>query len=183
MFFCATHSGYRLLTVLQDMPHSPSTSRRCIASATSVVPGKPVANRIIAPNTFLYSLAKMSGSRTDALIGTVMLFFWSSKDPKKKSQSHLFLGKAFQKKKMFDMADKQYVSAEHDVISQEIKLDIMYNRAKCFAEAGKLPQAIEMGNKIVEIDINFRDIAEQVEKWQKQVDNPGEGPAPAPQGT
>lgn len=94
-------------------------------------------------------------------------FQQSVKDPKKKSQSHLFLGKAFQKKKMFDMADKQYVAAEQDVISQEIKLDVMYNRAKCFAEAGKLPQAIEMGNKIVEIDINFRDIAELVEKWGK----------------
>src|SRR6185295_10081707 len=34
-------------------------------------------------------------------------FQQSVKDPKKKSQSHLFLGKAFQKKKMFDMADKR----------------------------------------------------------------------------
>jgi tetratricopeptide (TPR) repeat protein len=92
-------------------------------------------------------------------------FQQSVKDPKKKSQSHLFLGKAFQKKKMFDMADKQYVLAEQDVLSQETKLDIMYNRARCYAEAGKLPQAIEMGNKIIEIDINFRDIAELIEKW------------------
>ena len=66
---------------------------------------------------------------------------------------------------MFDMAEKQYLLAEEGVLSQEIRLDIMYHRAKCFAEAGKLPQAIEMGNKIVEIDINFRDIAELVEKW------------------
>jgi tetratricopeptide (TPR) repeat protein len=92
-------------------------------------------------------------------------FQQSVKDPKKKSQSHLFLGKAFQKKKMFDMAEKQYILAEQDVLSQEIKLDIMYNRAKCFAEAGKLPAAIEMGNRIIEIDINFRDIAELIEKW------------------
>jgi tetratricopeptide (TPR) repeat protein len=92
-------------------------------------------------------------------------FQQSVKDPKKKSGSHLFLGKAFQKKKMFDMADKQYLLAEDGVLSQEIRLDIMYNRAKCFAEAGKLPQAVEMGNKIVEIDINFRDIAELVQKW------------------
>jgi tetratricopeptide (TPR) repeat protein len=94
-------------------------------------------------------------------------FQQSVKDPKKKSQSHLFLGKAFQKKKMFDMADKQYVLAEADVLSQDIRLDIMYNRAKCFAEAGKYPQAIEMGNKIIEIDINYKDIAELVEKWSQ----------------
>ena len=102
------------------------------------------------------------GSMNDRAISE---FQQSVKDPKKKSQSHLFLGKAFQKKKMFDMADKQYVAAEADVLSQEIKLDIMYHRAKLAAEAGKIPAAIEMGNKIVEIDINYRDIAQLVEKW------------------
>jgi tetratricopeptide (TPR) repeat protein len=102
-------------------------------------------------------------------------FQQSVKDPKKKSQSHLFLGKAFQKKKMYDMADKQFLLAEQDVLSQEIKLDIMYSRAKCFAEAGKRLQAIEMGNKIIEIDINFRDIAELIEKWSG-----GNGTSPQP---
>jgi tetratricopeptide (TPR) repeat protein len=109
------------------------------------------------------------GSMNDKAISE---FQQSVKDPKKKSASHLFLGKSFQKKKMFDMADKQYVSAEADVLSQDIKLDIMYHRAKLAAEAGKLPLAIEMGNKIVEIDINYRDIAELVEKWG----NPGSSP-------
>jgi hypothetical protein len=50
----------------------------------------------------------------------------------------------------------------------------MYHRAKLAAEAGKFPVAIELGNKIVEIDINYKDIAELVEKWG----NPGGG-APA----
>jgi len=107
-------------------------------------------------------IAYYKGSMNDKAISE---FQQSVKDPKKKNASHLFLGKAFQKKKMFDMADKQYVLAEVDVISQEIKLDVMYNRAKCFAEGGKFPQAIEMGNKIIEIDINYKDIAELVEKW------------------
>jgi tetratricopeptide (TPR) repeat protein len=102
------------------------------------------------------------GSMNDKAISE---FQQSVKDPKKKSGSHLFLGKAFQKKKMYDMADKQYVMAEQDVISQEIRLDIMYHRAKLAAEAGKLPAAIEMGNKIIEIDINYKDIAGLVEKW------------------
>ena len=102
------------------------------------------------------------GSMNDKAISE---FQQSVKDPKKKSQSHLFLGKSFQKKKMFDMADKQYGMAEQDVLSQDTRLDIMYHRAKLAAEAGKVPQAIEMGNKIIEIDINYRDIASLVEKW------------------
>ena len=75
------------------------------------------------------------------------------------------LGKAFQRKKMYDMAEKQYIAAEADVISQDYRLDIMYHRAKLAAEAGKMPAAIEMGNKIIEIDINYKDIAQLVEKW------------------
>jgi len=106
--------------------------------------------------------AYYNGSMNDKAIAE---FQMSVKDPKRKSQSHFYLGRCFQKKKMYDMADKQYVSAEADVLSQDTRLDIMYHRAKLAAEAGKLPQAIELGNKIVEIDINYKDIAQLVEKW------------------
>ena len=107
-------------------------------------------------------LAYLSGSMNDKAIAE---FQQSVKDPKRKSLSQFNLGKAFQRKKMYDMADKQYVAAEADVVSQDYRLDIMYHRAKLAAEAGKLPMAIELGNKIIEIDINYKDIAQLVEKW------------------
>ncbi|HVR86262.1 MAG TPA: tetratricopeptide repeat protein [Planctomycetota bacterium] len=107
-------------------------------------------------------MAYLAGSMNDKAIAE---FQQSVKDPKRKSLSHFNLGKAFQRKKMFDMADKQFVSAEHDVVSQDYRLDIMYHRAKLAAEAGRIPLAIELGNKIVEIDINYKDIAQLVEKW------------------
>jgi tetratricopeptide (TPR) repeat protein len=107
-------------------------------------------------------LAYLNGSMNDKAISE---FQQSVKDPKRKSLSHFNLGKAFQRKKMFDMADKQFVSAEADVLSQDYRLDIMYHRAKLAAEAGKVPSAVELGNKIIEIDINYKDIAQLVEKW------------------
>jgi tetratricopeptide (TPR) repeat protein len=107
-------------------------------------------------------IAYYKGTMNDRAISE---FQQSVKDPKKKSASHFYLGRCFQKKKMFEMADKQYVAAEADVVSQDTRLDIMYHRAKLAAEAGKMAQAIELGNKIVEIDINYKDIAELVEKW------------------
>jgi tetratricopeptide (TPR) repeat protein len=107
-------------------------------------------------------LCYLSGSMNDKAIAE---FQQSVKDPKRKSLSHFNLGKAFQRKKMYDMADKQFVSAEADVVSQDYRLDIMYHRAKLAAEAGKVPAAIELGNKIIEIDINYKDIAQLVEKW------------------
>lgn len=107
-------------------------------------------------------LAYLNGSMNDKAIAE---FQQSVRDPKRKSLSQFNLGKAFQRKKMYDMAEKQYVAAEQDVVSQDYRLEIMYYRAKLAAEAGKVPIAIELGNKIIEIDINYKDIAQLVEKW------------------
>jgi len=93
-------------------------------------------------------------------------FQQSVKDPKKKSESHLYLGQAFQAKKMFDLAEKQYEQAEAGVIDEKRRLFILYNRARCNAEAGRIDKAVELGKTIMEVDINYRDIAKLVEKWQ-----------------
>ena len=93
-------------------------------------------------------------------------FQQSVKDPKKKSESHLYLGQTFQAKKMFDLAEKQYEQAEVGVIDDKRKLYIAYNRARCNAEAGKLPKAIELAKTIMEVDIGYKDIAKLLEKWE-----------------
>ncbi len=92
-------------------------------------------------------------------------FQQSVRDPKKKSDSHLYLGMSFQRKKMYDMAEKQYVHAEEGVLSDERKRMILYNRAVCNAEAGNLEQAIQLGKQIMESDISYRDISQLVDKW------------------
>jgi hypothetical protein len=72
---------------------------------------------------------------------------------------------AFQIKKLFDMADKQYQLSEEGVLDQNQKLTILYNRAKCNAEGGKLPAAIDLGKRIMEIDISYKDISALVDQW------------------
>ncbi|HXX92928.1 MAG TPA: tetratricopeptide repeat protein [Planctomycetota bacterium] len=102
------------------------------------------------------------GSMIDKAIGE---FQQSVKDPKKKADSQFFLGKAFQKKKMFDMADKQYAMAVDGVLSQDRRLEILYNRAVCNHEAGKKDQAITLGKEIMEIDISYKDVSALVDRW------------------
>jgi tetratricopeptide (TPR) repeat protein len=95
-------------------------------------------------------------------------FQQSVKDPKRKRESHIYLGMAFQKKRLFDMADTQYAKAEEEgggVLSQATLLSIWYNRALCNREAGKKAEAIAFGKKIMEQDISYRDISALVEKW------------------
>jgi tetratricopeptide (TPR) repeat protein len=109
--------------------------------------------------------AYYKGSLIDKAIGE---FQQSVKDPKRQGLSLTFLGKCFQRKKMYDMADKQYLAAYDKVISQEQRLDILYNRMKCNKEAGKKDPAISIGQQMMEIDISYKDVAELVEKWQAE---------------
>lgn len=97
-------------------------------------------------------------------------FQQSSKDPKKKVMSHYYLGICFQKKKMFDLADRQFAMSEEagaGVLQQNLLLDIWYNRAKSNAEAGKKDKAKEFGSKIMEVDISFKDIGTLMEEWNQ----------------
>ncbi|HLF93424.1 MAG TPA: tetratricopeptide repeat protein [Planctomycetota bacterium] len=105
-----------------------------------------------------------AGSLIDKAIGE---FQQAVKDPKRKAESHLFLGKAFQKKKMYDMADKQYSMSIEGVLSQDRRMDILYNRAICNKEAGKKDQAIDLGKQIMEVDIGYKDISALVDEWSK----------------
>jgi tetratricopeptide (TPR) repeat protein len=96
-------------------------------------------------------------------------FQQSVRDPKKKADSHLYLGMCFQRKKLYDMADKQYQLAEDGVLSHDRKLAILYNRMVCNAEAGKPAEAVELGKKILEVDISYKDVSQLVEKWQAEL--------------
>src|SRR6516165_7958198 len=57
-----SHSACRVLIVLHDSPHRPSTSARSMARTASLVPGYPLTSCALAPNRFLYSEAQISGS-------------------------------------------------------------------------------------------------------------------------
>jgi tetratricopeptide (TPR) repeat protein len=90
------------------------------------------------------------------------------RDPKRQVDSLFYLGRGFHKKKMFDMADKQFAQAADKVLSQERKLEIWYYRMHCSKDAGKKDQAVSLGQQIMEADITFKDVAELVEKWQNE---------------
>lgn len=109
--------------------------------------------------------AYFEGSLTDKAIGE---FQQAVKDPKRQADSLFYLGRAFQRKKMFDMAEKQFLQAADKTLSQDRKLLIMYYRMLCLKESGKKDQAVQFGQQIMEIDITYKDVAELVEKWQAE---------------
>jgi tetratricopeptide (TPR) repeat protein len=96
-------------------------------------------------------------------------FQQSVRDPKRRVDSHIFLGQCFQKKKLYDLADEQYAKAEEaGLVTQEKQLYIWYNRAVCAAEYGDYQKAIDYGKKIMQVDISYKNISELVQGWQSK---------------
>lgn len=97
-------------------------------------------------------------------------FQQSVKDPKRKVDSHFYLGMAFKYKKMFDLAANQFEkSLVGGLVSHDKKLLIEYNMALSYAESGDLTKAMYQGKKIMEVDINYKDISQLVEEWTKKL--------------
>jgi tetratricopeptide (TPR) repeat protein len=108
-------------------------------------------------------IAYFTGSLTDKAIGE---FQQAVKDPKRQADSLFYLGRSFQRKKMYDMAEKQYLQSAEKTLSQDRRLEIMYYRMLCLKESGKKDQAVAMAQQIMEIDITYKDVAELADKWQ-----------------
>ncbi len=85
-------------------------------------------------------------------------------DPKFRRNSHRFLGYCFTKKKLLDLASGQYAAylpLVEDELSDEAK-EVRYNLARVFESLGKHPDAIANYEKLVAIDLGYRDAADRL---------------------
>ncbi len=85
-------------------------------------------------------------------------------DPKFRRNSHRYLGYCFTKKKLLDLASGQYAAylqlAEDD-LAEEAK-EVRYQLARVYESLGKHPDAIANYEKLVAIDLGFRDAADRL---------------------
>jgi tetratricopeptide (TPR) repeat protein len=95
-------------------------------------------------------------------------FQQSVKDPKRKVDSCLYLGICFRHKTLYDLAIAQFEKAlSSGILAGERPLLIRYNMARCYADAKDYSRAVAEGKKIMEVDINYKDISTLVEEWVK----------------
>jgi len=79
------------------------------------------------------------------------------------------LGVSYQKRKMLDLAAKQYALAASEIVAMDnVKKDAIYSLGVILEEMGKKAEALEEFKKIYEVDSQFRDIAERVEAAYQQ---------------
>ncbi|MBI4244126.1 MAG: hypothetical protein HY606_08560 [Planctomycetes bacterium] len=96
-------------------------------------------------------------------------FQFAIKDPKYKVRSTLYLGICFQKKKIYDIAHRQFDAAEGICNNQELLLEIWYNKANCFADDENYEKAMDMHKKILQVNINYKDVSKKIADLQEKI--------------
>ena len=100
-------------------------------------------------------------------------------DAKYKRDSHELLGNCFAKKKLFDLAGRQYeeyLKIVDDPLSDKAK-SVRYNLALMLERQGKTEAACEQYEKIVSLDLGFKDAADRLTRLRNG--EPGGGTAGA----
>ncbi len=87
------------------------------------------------------------------------------RDPKRRMDSYNYLGCCFMLKKHFDLAVTQFQKAlAGELITPDQDKNIRYNLARTFEQSGDKTRAVTEYKKIMEIDINYKDVTKKVEQ-------------------
>ena len=105
----------------------------------------------------------LQAGETDAAIAELQQ---AVKDPRKKTEALFLLGKAFQQKKLPELALGQFDKAMQAAGSGMVAKEALYEMGVICSDLGKREQALQYFTRILEQDIGFRDVATKVEQMK-----------------
>jgi tetratricopeptide (TPR) repeat protein len=89
----------------------------------------------------------------------------SLKQPNVRLRALNFLGLCFWKRNMLDFAIKQFQAASSEMIGfDDLKKEVVYNLGCVLEQLGKKAEALDEFKKIYEVDYQYKDVAERVER-------------------
>ena len=92
----------------------------------------------------------------------------SRKNPQRRLSSMFYLGRCFAAKERYDMALEQFEVAYGEMLrSDKERLDVMYFMADVCMKMGNNEKALTLYKEIYQDDVNFRDVAEKIDKFYK----------------
>jgi tetratricopeptide (TPR) repeat protein len=108
-----------------------------------------------------YGRVLMEAEKYDDAIGQ---FQKSVKDPKFKVPSHLLIGKCFEHKTLYDLAESEFGKALEGVSDpdSEVAKEIRYSLGFVAEKKGDRPKALKWYQEIMSVDISYRDVSARV---------------------
>jgi tetratricopeptide (TPR) repeat protein len=86
------------------------------------------------------------------------------KDPRKKAESHLLLGRSFRGKGLADLALGQFDKALQAAGAGPLCKDVLYEMGALCEDQGQRETALSHYGRILEQDIGYRDVAQRVDR-------------------
>lgn len=116
------------------------------------------------PNDLMlkYELAEVywEGGNVDAALEQFQL---AQRQPQKRLNSIVYLGRCFQAKGQYDMAVEQYQKALADMLTMsEMKLDTLYYLGLTYDAMGSKKEALDCFKQIYSADVTYRDVKDRV---------------------
>lgn len=103
------------------------------------------------------------------LDGAMSEFQQTVRDPRRKIESLTMLGNCFIEKGMFDLAESQLRKAlDESPGMSERKKEILYNLGLLKEKQGDVPAALAEFKKIYEVDIQYKDVGQRMEKLKEE---------------
>ncbi len=119
------------------------------------------------PNDFMYrfeygKLLLESGD-SDSCIEQFQL---AQRNPKVKNQAILFLGQAYKKKGLYDLAIDQFTLVKKEILTMDaLKKEAIYELASCLELQGKTKESVDEFKIIYSIDIGYKDVSKKIDAF------------------
>lgn len=133
----------------------------CIAEWTRRVEAYPTEHG------YKYDLGRFlfTGGRIDEAISNLQK---AMDDPRNRRKAHNMLGQCFMKKKVYDLALKEFGKGLDSLpTSDKLYKELTYNQARTYELMGDTENARISYEKIMEVDYNYKDVAKKVTSLQQ----------------
>lgn len=125
--------------------------------------------------TIKFQLARrqfLAGQLDDAIASLQQ----AQRDPRRHLQAMTLLGQAFAKKQWHHEAAETFERALATDMPEERAIELRYNLGDVLERLGELERALEQFSQIAQIDYQYQDVRDRVEKLRKQIDPGAPGP-------
>lgn len=116
------------------------------------------------PNDYNYrfDLGKLY-FETGNVDGAIQQFQLSQRNPKVRTRSLLYMGRAFKQSKKYDLATEQLLTLKKELqLMDELKKSAIYELAEAYEMMGREDDAVEEYKILYQNDIGYRDVAQKI---------------------
>ena len=118
------------------------------------------------PNNLIYRFdLGESYFKINEIDKAVEQFQVSVNEPRKRVFALNYMGLCFHRKKLYDLAAKQFIKAQEQLRDMnELKKEVIYNLGCLYEETGEKDKALDQFQIIYEVDIGYKDIRKKIEQ-------------------